>query len=131
MMDAIYPTSGGYGLGVFLLVTMAMGGSAAWATGRAIAATWRPAGQVLAYGLLLAAVARFLQYALFHQPLLAPGALLIDALILIAIGLASYRATRAGQMAAQYGFAFERNGMFGWRARLDTATARRQGSNSP
>ena len=29
-------------LGSFLLVTLAMGGGAAWLSGRAIAATWRP-----------------------------------------------------------------------------------------
>ncbi len=30
-------------LGVFLLVSVAMGGGAAWLAGRAIASTWRPA----------------------------------------------------------------------------------------
>ncbi len=31
-----------HSLGIFLLVSVFMGGSAAWLAGRAIAATWRP-----------------------------------------------------------------------------------------
>ena len=38
----------------FLLVTVAMGGSAAYQAGKAIAQTWRPYWHVPAYGLILA-----------------------------------------------------------------------------
>lgn len=102
MIHALYPTTGAFGFWVFLLVTLAMGGAAAWATGRAIAQTWRPTWNVVAYALMLAAAVRFLQYALFKQPLLAASAYAIDAAILVAIGLVGHRVTRARQMAAQY-----------------------------
>jgi hypothetical protein len=52
-------------LGIFLLVTVAMGGGAAWLAGRAIAATWRPWWHIAFYMLLLALAVRFLHYALF------------------------------------------------------------------
>ena len=32
-------------IGLFLLVTVVMGGGAAWLAGRAIAGTWRPGGR--------------------------------------------------------------------------------------
>ncbi len=40
-------------LGVFILVSIAMGGSAAWLAGRAIAATWRPWWHVALYMAIL------------------------------------------------------------------------------
>jgi hypothetical protein len=39
--------------GVFILVTVILGGGAAALAGRAIAVTWRPWWQVVAYGLIL------------------------------------------------------------------------------
>ena len=63
--------------GVFLLVTVAMGGGAAWMSGRAIAATWRPWWHIVAYMLILGAGVRFFHFALFEgtfvSPLLLPG----------------------------------------------------------
>ncbi len=41
-------------LGVFFLVTVLMGGGAAWLAGRACAATWRPPWQMALYMLILA-----------------------------------------------------------------------------
>ena len=40
-------------IGLFLLVTVIMGGGAAWLAGRAIAATWRPWWHVAFYMLIL------------------------------------------------------------------------------
>ena len=40
-------------LGVFLLVTVFLGGGASWLTGRAIAITWRPWWQLVGYMLIL------------------------------------------------------------------------------
>ena len=40
---------------VFLLLTVVLGGAAAWATGKAIAQTWRPFWHVPTYALLLTA----------------------------------------------------------------------------
>ena len=54
--------------GVFLLVTVVLGGGAAWLSGRAIAATWRPWWQVPLYMLILGAAVRFFHFALFDGP---------------------------------------------------------------
>jgi len=81
-------------VGVFLLVTMAIGGGAAWLSGRAIAATWRPWWYIVAYMLILGAAVRFFHYALF-----------------------GFRVTRARQMATQYGFLITRTGLLSWARR--------------
>jgi hypothetical protein len=102
---------------LFLLVTVILGGGAAWMTGRAIALTWRPAWQVGLYMLLLGAVVRFLHYALFHGTLLSPRYYLVDTVILVAIGFLAYRHTRARQMTTQYRWLYERTGPLSWRER--------------
>lgn len=102
-MPDIY-ASGPNGLWVFLLVTVLLGGGAAWATGNALAQTWRPVWQLVAYTLLLAGAVRFFHHALFAEPLLAPANYVIDWAVLIALALAGYRVTRARQMRRQYGW---------------------------
>ncbi len=123
-MDIVYPTTGANGLWVFLLVTLVIGGAAALATGRAVAATWRPARTVVPYALMLAVAVRFLQYALFRQPFLAPRNLAVDALVLLALALTGYRIARARQMTRQYPWVFEPAGPISWRRR-DSAGGRR------
>ena len=57
--------------GVFLLVTLVLGGGAATLAGRAIAATWRPWWQVVVYALILGGAVRFIHFALFDGTLLS------------------------------------------------------------
>src|SRR5262249_30766207 len=71
--------------GEFLLITLFLGGGAAWLSGRAIASTWRPYRQALLYSLLLACVVRFFHYALFEEELLSLGHFVVEALFLVAI----------------------------------------------
>jgi len=104
-------------LGVFLLVTVAMGGGAAWLSGRAIAATWRPWWQVIGYMLILAVAVRFIHFALFDATLLSPHYYLVDASIAVLFGLFGFRVTRARQMATQYGFLHVRTGPLSWARR--------------
>ena len=104
--------SGGW---VFLLLTVVIGGAAAWAAGRAIAQTWRPAWQLPVYALLLALAVRFLHFALFNEPLLAPGNLAVDYVVLLVAAFLGHRAARSSQLADQYGWLFERTGRLGWR----------------
>jgi hypothetical protein len=54
-------------LGVFLLVSVVMGGGAAWLAGRAIAATWRPWWHVALYMAILGLAVRFMHFALFDS----------------------------------------------------------------
>lgn len=114
-MSAWLGTSPGVWSGVVVLLM----GAAAWMTGRAVANTWRPAGQVLLYCVLLGAGARFLVFALFDGRLLSATGFASDAVVLIAIGLAGYRVTRVRRMVQQYPWLYEPAGLW---------TCRRRGS---
>jgi predicted membrane metal-binding protein len=103
---------------LFGLVTVLMGGWAAWMTGRALALTWRPVWQVILATLLLAAVVRFFHYALFGGTLLTLHYYLVDAVVVAAIGLTGYRYTRARQMTTQYRWLYERTGPLTWREKV-------------
>jgi hypothetical protein len=91
-------------LGPFLLVTVVLGGGAAWQTGRAIAQTWRPWWQAVLYMFILGAAVRFIHFALFGETLLAPIAYGLDTAVAIGCATLGFRTARAGQMARQYGF---------------------------
>ena len=102
-------------LGVFLLVSVLLGGGAAWLAGRAIAATWRPWGQVVAYSLILGAVVRFFHFALFGGTLLSAHYYLVDSAVCMAFGLLGFRAARAAQMVTQYRWINVPDGPLRWR----------------
>ncbi|MDX2204981.1 MAG: hypothetical protein NW223_19685 [Hyphomicrobiaceae bacterium] len=101
----------------FVLITMVMGGAAAYATGKAVAQTWRPYWQVVLYTLALAAVTRFFHFALFEETLLDAGGYLVEAAVLLLAATAGYRLMRAKQMTGQYDWLFTPSGPFGWRPR--------------
>lgn len=105
-----------------LFVTGLLGGGAAWLAGRALALTWRPIWQTLAYTLLLGAAVRFVHFALFEATLLSLASYLVDTLYLIAVGALSWRMTRAAQMAKQYHWLYERAGPLSWRLRQPVPT---------
>src|SRR5665213_2866768 len=65
-------------LGIFVLVTIILGGAAAALAGRAIAITWRPWGYAVAYSFILGAVVRFIHFALFSGTLLSLHYYLVD-----------------------------------------------------
>lgn len=110
-------------LGVFLLVTIFLGGGAAWLSGRAIALTWRPVWQVGAYMVLLAGVVRFLYYALFGGTLLSLHYYVVNLVILLAIAGLGFRFTRVGQMVTQYSWMYERAGPLSWKKRPGASEA--------
>lgn len=112
-MGIIYETS----LGVFLLVTVFLGGGAAYMAGRAVAVTWGHLTYVVVYSALLTAAARFIHYSLFGGTLLSPHYLLVDFVVLLALAGLGFRLTRAGQMAGQYAWLYERTGPLSWRQR--------------
>jgi hypothetical protein len=97
---------------VFFFVTVVVAGGIAWMTGRAIASTWRPLWQVVAYSALLAGVTRFMHFALFEGTLLSVHYLIVDFIVLLAIGYLGFRFTRAGQMAVQYSWDWTKAGPF-------------------
>ncbi|MBZ0229364.1 MAG: hypothetical protein K8F58_13070 [Bauldia sp.] len=110
----------------FLLVTVFLGGGAAYLTGRAVALTWRRMLKLLVYLLLLAAAVRFIHYALFGGTLLSPQYYLVDLAVLLCIGGLGFRITRARQMTGQYSWLY-RNAGLGWRPRTDGADSARGG----
>ena len=102
---------------LFLLVTVLLGGGAAWLSGRAVALTWRPYWQVLWYVLLLACAVRFLHFALFEGTLLSLRYYLADLGVLVIFCTIGFRLTRVWQMTTQYPWLYERTNPFFWRKR--------------
>lgn len=98
----------------FVLVTLFLGGGAAWLTGRSIASTWRPYRQAVLYALLLGCVVRFFHFALFEGTLLSLHYFLTDTAFLVALATLGFRAERARQMTTRYGWMFRQSGFFGW-----------------
>jgi hypothetical protein len=114
-MGVLWPDSP-YGLFTFIVITLILGGLGAWATGRAMAQTWRPMLMLAPYMVLLAAGVRFLHYALYGEPLLSVQYFIVAYIWLMIVGALGYRAMRAAQMATQYSWAYERTGL-NWRVK--------------
>ena len=107
--------------GVFLLITIFLGGGAAYLSGRAIASTWRPWWHVAFYMLILALAVRFLHFALFEGTLLSPHYYAVDYAFCLLFGFLGYRVTRAAQMSTQYRWLYERAGPLKWVSRQRTS----------
>ena len=101
--------------GVFVLVTVILGGGAATLAGRAVAATWRPWWQVVAYALILGLAVRFIHFSLFSGTLLSLHYYLVDSAFCMAFGFLGFRIARVGQMVAQYHWLNAADGPLRWR----------------
>jgi hypothetical protein len=106
-----------HSLGVFILVSVCLGGGAAWLAGRAIAATWRPWWHIALYMLPLALAVRFLHFALFDSTFLSGHYYLVDYAVCLAFAFLGFRLMRVGQMVSRYGWINERSGILRWRRR--------------
>jgi len=102
-------------VGVFVLVTVVLGGGAAWLAGRAVAATWRPWWQVVIYMLILGAAVRFIHFSLFGGTLLSPHYYAVDSAVCLIAGFFGFRTARAAQMVTQYRWINTPDGPLGWR----------------
>jgi uncharacterized protein DUF6867 len=102
-------------LGVFLLVTVVLGGGAAALAGRAVALTWRPWWHLVVYMLMLGVAVRFIHFALFGGTLLSIHYYAVDTLLCMAFGFAGFQAARARRMIAQYPWINEPDGPLRWR----------------
>jgi hypothetical protein len=111
-LDALYA---GETVGAIVLVSLVLGGGAALLAGRAIAATWRPPGAVVAAVLLIAAGARFIHFALFNGRLLSVTSYAADTCLFLIVGLIAWRATRTAQMVRQYPWLYARTSPLTWR----------------
>ncbi len=104
-------------LGDFLLVTIGLGGGAAWLTGKAVARGWGTFRRLLVYCVLLTAAVRFAHFALFEDTIFSPRAAVVEFILLTAIATLGYRALRRRQMTQQYGWLYEPAGLLAWRER--------------
>lgn len=100
----------------FVLVTIILGGGAAFLTGRAVASVWLEKWRLAFYIVLLAAAVRFIHFALFHGTLLSLHYYIVDLIVLLIAAFAGMRITRSKQMATQYSFKYSRSGIAGWKA---------------
>jgi len=101
--------------GIFVLVTVILGGGAAALAGRAVASTWRPWWQVGLYMLILGGAVRFIHYALFGGTLLSLHYYLVDTIVCILAGYFGFRTERVRQMVTQYRWINSRSGPMRWR----------------
>jgi len=88
----------------FILVSIVLGGGAAWLSARAVAQTWRPLWQALGAMFVLGGAVRFIHFALFEGRLTDIVAYGRDTGIAIVFAVAGFRTMRARQMARQYWF---------------------------
>lgn len=97
---------GGYSgsLGVFVVLTVLLGGAAAYTTGKAIAETWKPYWQLIWYMVLLAAAVRFFHYALFEETLLSLKGYAASLVLLLGLAALGHAQARKRQMREQYGW---------------------------
>ncbi len=100
---------------VFVGVTVVLMGGAGWLMGQALARGWRPVWQVVAYGLLLGIVDRFLTFSLFDGTLVTAAGYAIDTAVILAFALVGYRITLVAKMIIQYPWLYRRSGLMNWR----------------
>lgn len=105
-----------------VILTLILGGGGAWLAGRAIAHTWRGMHIAILATVPMAMAVRFVHFALFNEPLLAPRTYLAETAILIAVACLAFQRTRARQMVRQYYWLYEPRGLLSWRLRQDAPT---------
>jgi hypothetical protein len=76
---------------IFLILTVIMGGGAAFMAGRSLASGWKPVGLLLAYMIPATAGVRFLHFALFEAQLFSLQYFLAHGLVLVGFALLGYR----------------------------------------
>ncbi len=102
---------------VFLIMTVIIGGGAAFLAGRNLASRWRPMWVPVLYMLPLGLALRFFHYALVEGRLLSVHYFITDTAVLVAAALLGYRLMRVSQMIHQYPWLYERAGPLTWRNR--------------
>ena len=100
---------------VFLILTVIMGGGAAFMAGRSLAGGWKSVWLLLAYMVPFTAGIRFLHFALFQGQLTSLQYFITHGAILAGIALLGYRLTRVNQMTDQYPWLYEKVNPFSWR----------------
>lgn len=102
---------------VTVIMTVIIGGGAAFLAGRGLAAKWRPVWMPIVYMIPLGLALRFFHYALFNGNLLSLHYLIVDTLVLMAAAYLGYRLTLSRQMVKQYPWLYQAAGPLGWKAK--------------
>ncbi len=100
---------------VFLILTVIMGGGAAFMAGRNVAQGWKSPALLFVYMLIFGAGLRFLHYALFHADLVSLQYYISQTAVVMAFAFLGYRTTLANLMTEKYPWLFEKSGPLGWR----------------
>lgn len=116
-MSAATPWLTDDGLRVFLILTVIIGGGAAFLAGRGLAHSWKPFWRLFFYMALLAASVRFFNYALFDGMLLSPYYYAVTYAVLMAAAVLGFRVMRTTQMVTQYRWLYERTSPLTWKSR--------------
>jgi hypothetical protein len=106
------------GLRAFLLLTVILGGGAAFLAGRGLARSWKPFWRVFFYIALLAAAVRFFHHALAGGNLLSLYYYFVTYAVLISAACLGFRVMRTTQMVTQYRWLYERTSPLTWRERV-------------
>lgn len=110
-MDAVFGTH----LPVFAALFILMLAGAAFMTGQAVAAAWRPLWYVFLYCFMLGLFDRFLAWSLFQRELLSLTGFVVDTAMLTVIALFAHRIMHVRRMVTQYPWQYERAGLWGYR----------------
>ncbi len=100
---------------VFLIMTIILGGGAAYLAGRSLASGWKPLWMLILYMIPFTLGMRFLHFALFEATLSSVHYLVTDGIIFTLFALLGYRMTRTSQMTNQYPWLYERSGPLSWK----------------
>jgi hypothetical protein len=103
--------------GIFLVLTVILGGGAAFMAGHSLAKGWQSLGLLFAYMVPFTAGLRFLHYALFEGHLTSPLYFITHGLVVTGFAWLGYRLTRARQMVTQYPWLYERTGPLSWKSK--------------
>ena len=102
---------------IFVILTVILGGGAAFMAGRNLAASWKSPWLLFIYMLIFTCGVRFLHFALFQNELTSLQYYFSHGLIIQASAFLGYRLTMARQMVEKYPFAYERTNLLSWRAK--------------
>ncbi|MDE2383240.1 MAG: hypothetical protein KGO53_01370 [Alphaproteobacteria bacterium] len=101
--------------GVFLVLTVLLGGGAAFMAGRNLARGWKSPWTLFLFMLVFTAGVRFLHFALFQAQLTSVEYYISTGLVVMAFAFAGYRMTLAKQMTEKYPWLYERTSPLSWR----------------
>ena len=117
MLQLFVEHEGTAAIAQFFILTVIMGGGAAFMAGRALASGWKPIWLLLAYMIPFTAGLRFMQFALFENTLTSLSHFITHGIVLTAFALFGYRTYRTTQMTSQYPWLYEKVSPWSWKSK--------------